>query len=380
MVLLVAALFAVFAAIAGPSLPGGGIARALADGLLCAVGSSDRCHGSEPGTAVSPTVAAYGHEIAAMLDRSAPDIFFEADDFVSLPVDFRDCRERRCADTVRAGSVHATQTGLPPVAFTHVIDCRRAPAPASRPAGGYDCSGARAGHVYLQYWLYYPDSLTHGLGRVGGFHLDDWESYQTRIDGDGSAAARASSHHGYNGRQGGIASIGSDTGWSPRSGVGPQPQHAARRVRQPRRDHRSRLRRQPGDPSRGPRPDPSRADRFVRGRRLRGLAAVAEGGLARPRGDGHLTRPHATFTGRFPAATAGRLTVSRRRRRQPIGRQLRSDWPRRGPARCCWSSSSATRSSTPSTPRSSARWPGTSATSPTSRSSGWSRPPAAVSP
>ena len=166
MVLLVAALFAVFAAIAGPSLPGGGIARALADGLLCAVGSSDRCHGSEPGSAVSPTVAAYGHEIAAMLDRSAPDIFFEADDFVSLPVDFRDCRERRCADTVRAGSVYATQTGLPPVAFTHVIDCRRAPAPASRPAGGYDCSGARAGHVYLQYWLYYPDSLTHGLGRV----------------------------------------------------------------------------------------------------------------------------------------------------------------------------------------------------------------------
>lgn len=218
MVLLVAALFAVFAAIAGPSLPGGGIARALADGLLCAVGSSDRCHGSEPGTAVSPTVAAYGHEIAAMLDRSAPDIFFEADDFVSLPVDFRDCRERRCADTVRAGSVHATQTGLPPVAFTHVIDCRRAPAPASRPAGGYDCSGARAGHVYLQYWLYYPDSLTHGLGRVGGFHLDDWESYQTRIDGDGSAAARASSHHGYNGRQGGISSIGSDTGWSPHPG------------------------------------------------------------------------------------------------------------------------------------------------------------------
>lgn len=218
MVLLVAALFAVFAAIAGPSLPGGGIARALADGLLCAVGSSDRCHGSEPGAAVSPTVATYGHEIAAMLDRSAPDIFFEADDFVSLPVDFRDCRERRCADTVRTGSIHATQTGLPPVAFTHVIDCRRAPAPASRPTGGYDCSGARAGHVYLQYWLYYPDSLTHGLGRVGGFHLDDWESYQARIDGDGSAAARASSHHGYNGRQGGIASVGSDTGWSPHPG------------------------------------------------------------------------------------------------------------------------------------------------------------------
>ena len=202
--LLVAALLAVLAAIAGPSLPGVGLVRTIADRLLCAVGSPDRCHDSEPGTGVSPTVAAYGHEIAVMLERSAPDIFFEADDFVSLPVDFRDCRERRCADTIRAGSVHATQTGLPPVAFTHVIDCRRS-APPAGPAGGYDCSGDRAGRVYLQYWLYYPDSLTHGLDRVGGFHLDDWESFQTRIDGDGTAAARASSHHGYNGRQGGIA-------------------------------------------------------------------------------------------------------------------------------------------------------------------------------
>ena len=32
-----------------------------------------------------------------------PTIFFEADDFVSLPVDFRRCRSRSCADTIRRG-------------------------------------------------------------------------------------------------------------------------------------------------------------------------------------------------------------------------------------------------------------------------------------
>jgi hypothetical protein len=56
------------------------------------------------------------------------------------------------------------------------------------------------------------------LGRVGGFHEDDWESFQIRVDADGSAVSRASSHHGYNGRSGGIGSLGSDTGWNPRPG------------------------------------------------------------------------------------------------------------------------------------------------------------------
>ncbi len=153
------------------------------------------------------------------MERNAPDIFFAGDDFASMPVDFRDCRSRSCADTIRRGVIRATQTGLPPTAFTHVVDCRRSPTARgpSPIAGDADCGGSRAGHVYLQYWLYYPDSLTHGLGRLGGYHLDDWESFQTRLDGRGSTLSRASSHHGYNGREGGIGSIGSDTGWSPRS-------------------------------------------------------------------------------------------------------------------------------------------------------------------
>lgn len=218
LLVLVAVVVAVIAALAGPSLPGSGLIRAVAGGLLCAIDPGSRC-GAGPGAGgPSPLEAAYGSELAEMVERSAPDIFFEGDDFASLPVDFRDCRSRSCADTIRRGAVRATQTGLQPTVFTHVVDCR--PSSVLRvPAGGEgaDCSGSRSGHVYVQYWLYYPDSLTHGLGRVGGYHHDDWESFQTRIDQGGSVLSRASSHHGYNGRSGGIGSIGSDTGWSPRT-------------------------------------------------------------------------------------------------------------------------------------------------------------------
>jgi hypothetical protein len=207
-VLLVAVLLLALA-LAGDRLPGGALARSVVGALLCAV-DEQRCDRVAP--PASATEALYGSEIAALLDRHAPDVFFEDGDFVSLPVDFRRCRERSCADTIRAGAVHATQTGLPPVAFTHVVDCRE-PTVARR--RGYDCSGAE-GRLYLQFWTYYPESLTHGLGRLGGFHRDDWESFQVRIGPGGEVEARASSHHGYNGSSGGIASIGSDTGLAPR--------------------------------------------------------------------------------------------------------------------------------------------------------------------
>jgi hypothetical protein len=206
LVILVAVLIAALLALAGARPPGAGIARAVLGALVCAV---DGDCGSAP---ESQLETAYGAEVARLVGENAPSIFFESDEFVSLPVDFRRCRSRSCADTIRPGSVHATQTGLAPVAFTHVVDCRDA---ASAERSGYDCAGAR-GRLYLQYWLYYPDSLTHGLGRLGGFHLDDWESLQVRIGPDGSVAARASSHHGYNGARGGLESVGSDTGLDPR--------------------------------------------------------------------------------------------------------------------------------------------------------------------
>lgn len=208
LVLLLAAVLGVLVA-AGPALPGGGVARAVASKLVCAVRGTGECgaRATELAARPSPTERGYGPELAALIAEHAPAITFEAGDFASLPVDYRECRERACADTIRHGSVERTQTGLEPTAFLHVVDCRA----GSPPQRGAGCSGERAGALYLQYWLYYPDSATRGLGRVGGYHRDDWESYQVRIDPDGTALARASSHHGYNGHTGG--DLGSDTGW-----------------------------------------------------------------------------------------------------------------------------------------------------------------------
>jgi hypothetical protein len=207
LVLLLTAVLGVLVA-AGPAVPGGGLARAVASKLVCAVARGGTCGeaAAELAARPSPIQDAYGAELAALLAEHAPTIAFEADDFASLPVDYRRCRERSCADTILHGSIQHTQAGLEPTAFTHVVDCRE-----GTRSDDLDCSGERTGNLYLQYWLYYPDSETHGLGRVGGYHADDWESYQVRIDSEGNASARASSHHGYNGADGG--DVGSDTGW-----------------------------------------------------------------------------------------------------------------------------------------------------------------------
>ena len=93
-----------------------------------------------------------------------------------------------------------TDADLPVTAFVHVVDCRR-----GSETDGADCSGRRAGNLYLQYWLYYADSATfRGVPIAGekGYHHDDWESVQVRIGEDGEVDERASSHHGYNYRDG----------------------------------------------------------------------------------------------------------------------------------------------------------------------------------
>jgi hypothetical protein len=81
-------------------------------------------------------------------------------------------------------------------------------------ADGADCSGPRAGNLYIQYWTYYADSATLRDVPVAGdegFHLDDWEGVQIRIGRDGRVDERASSHNGYNyGRS--VGNWGSDAG------------------------------------------------------------------------------------------------------------------------------------------------------------------------
>jgi hypothetical protein len=202
--LLIVGLFA-----AGGRLPGGDLARAIGSRLLCAAALADRC-GDEP-----TLIAAYGGEVGKLVRRHMPTVLFEQGSR-ALPVDFRRCRDTGCGDGSARGLVHRTDAGLPVTAFVHVVDCRDGAAEHADETGA-DCSGARAGNLYLQYWLYYADSATlRGVPVAGarGFHEDDWEGVQIRIGPDGRADERASSHHGYNYAQS-VANAGSDAGIGP---------------------------------------------------------------------------------------------------------------------------------------------------------------------
>jgi putative AbiEi antitoxin of type IV toxin-antitoxin system len=207
---------------AGMKLPGAELARAVASRLLCAAALADRC-GDEPAL-----IAAYGSDLAGLIRAYMPSLLFERGSR-ALPVDFRRCRRSACGDGSARGLVDRTDAGLPVTAFVRVIDCREAgsarPTSPGFAANGVtsglgaagpepDCSGPRAGSLYIQYWTYYADSATlRGvpIAGVAGYHRDDWETVQVRIRPGGRVEARASSHHGYN-YLAGAANWGSDLG------------------------------------------------------------------------------------------------------------------------------------------------------------------------
>lgn len=208
MLACVALLFAALLAV-GMRVPGNELARAVASRLLCAASLADGC-GDQP-----VLIAAYGSEVGRLARERMPTLAFEAGSR-AVPVDFRRCRRAVCGDAGAEGNVHRTGAWLPVTAFVHVVDCRVGEAERSEVAGA-ECSGERAGNLYLQYWTYYADSATLRDVPVAGrrgYHRDDWESAQLRIHPDGSAEQRASSHHGYNHRRS-AANWGSDAGFGP---------------------------------------------------------------------------------------------------------------------------------------------------------------------
>ena len=230
--LLLAALVAL-----GVRVPGASLARAVASRILCAAALADGC-GDEP-----TLIATYGDEVGRLVRRHMPTLLLERGSR-ALPVDFRRCRAVLCGDGTPRGLVHRTDRGQHVTAFVHVVDCRGGerlddtaaqasppepgsavaavsgaagtrPTPTSGATGAApDCSGPRAGHLYIQYWTYYADSATlRGVPIAGdeGYHPDDWEGVQIRIDRDGRVDERASSHDGYNYAQS-VANAGSDAG------------------------------------------------------------------------------------------------------------------------------------------------------------------------
>jgi hypothetical protein len=192
LVLLAALLLLGMLALAGRALPGGELARAILGRIVCAVRMGGCGDAGENALAL-----AYGPELAAIVRDEAPHLYYEKD-MVALPVDYRRCREPACSDGAATGVATRSESGEPVAAFVHVIDCRPSALESSAEAG-YDCAGAAAGNVYVQYFFYYPTSSTaQALPGDSGFHLDDWESWQIRIEPGGAAYVRASSHHGYN--------------------------------------------------------------------------------------------------------------------------------------------------------------------------------------
>jgi hypothetical protein len=199
---LVALGLAALGWVAGTGVPTLFLAKSIAEKIVCAVRLTEDCR-------FAPELkAANGAEVAALLQAHAPALLYE-DGMTALPVDYRRCRDDRCAAGPGEGVVARSNTGERPVAFTHAVDCRAEAAAASEAAGA-DCSGERAGNLYLQYWLYYPGSATaegstllkrpirtvsSKLGH-STYHPDDWESYMVRI-GPAGRFARASSHRGY---------------------------------------------------------------------------------------------------------------------------------------------------------------------------------------
>lgn len=138
---------------------------------------------------------AYGDDDAALVRAYAPNIVYEPRTR-TLPVDFRTCRSHSCSDArdEQGLDVHRSSRGRRATVFTRLI---------------------REGEeTFIQYWLFYPDSTSTWMGSAGawntvvepvtgkrypGFHEDDWESVQVRIDEHGDASMRASSHHWYQG-------------------------------------------------------------------------------------------------------------------------------------------------------------------------------------
>jgi len=146
---------------------------------------------------------AYGERTAADLRRLAPLIVYERGS-AQLPVDFRRCRRNWCSNGPDRGvPIARSGLGLRVTAFTHVVDERD-----------------RGGALYIQYWLYYSESFTGGIGRkLGplarhwpGRHRDDWEGFQVRVSPDGTLSSRATAHGGYR-------SFKDREGWGPWTGL-----------------------------------------------------------------------------------------------------------------------------------------------------------------
>jgi hypothetical protein len=111
-------------------LDGRSIGGFLARYFSCAAGG--RCDRGERGL-----VEAYGERDAATVRALAPGLVYEPGER-QLPIDWRTCRKRACAEAPDDPSLDA-----------HL-------APGAKRATAFTRLIRRGGRLYVQYWLYYP--------------------------------------------------------------------------------------------------------------------------------------------------------------------------------------------------------------------------------
>jgi hypothetical protein len=186
---LVAALALGGLAAVTPAVDGRALGGFLAHHLTCATTQS--CERD------ATLASAYGPRDAQLVRRHLQGLVFEPGER-QLPVDWRRCRAVECATVSddRDLDAHRTATGATATAFTRLVE--------------------RGDRRYIQYWFYYPDSnsavagsdrlwrrsalaqvagkLLTGSRRYPGSHRDDWEGVAVRLDRDGTASVRATSH------------------------------------------------------------------------------------------------------------------------------------------------------------------------------------------
>jgi hypothetical protein len=188
LITLMAALMAALTA-AGIQVPAAGLAHSVSTKMLCAASLSKSC------ASQGSLEKAYGEELAGLVRAGAPTLMYGRD-MLGLPVDFRTCRSPYCADGPGDGEVSESTAGEPVTLFTRAFE------------GENDST-------YVQYWAYYPESASLRGAPVleqKGYHENDWESIQIRVEPDGTVSERASSHNGYNHTRS-SANWGSDMGW-----------------------------------------------------------------------------------------------------------------------------------------------------------------------
>ena len=292
--LCVVALLLVGLVAVGVRVPGAELARAVASRMLCAASLADGC-GDEPGL-----IAAYGTEVGELVREHMPMLAFE-EGSRAVPVDFRRCRSTAVAMAPSAGWCTAPMRGLPVTAFVHVVDCRAGGGGAARSRGRRLLGLARRQPLHPVLDLLrrlgdparHPDRRRRGLPprRLGGGADPHPARRPASTSGPPPTTATTTRAAPPTGART-PASTRSRTppkrsAPAPSNGWGPRPGPAARLRRQPRRQRRRHPPRRPLHP-RPPRPpDPARADRRQRRLDLRDHPALAQEGLARPRGRGH---------------------------------------------------------------------------------------------